>query len=140
MAWITSKLGVLGCMILALGIVAGACYWCHHVGYASAQAHYEAAVTSCVDANTADAATIAKLKAANDAYAASAEAQAQAVNRAIANTKADADAAHKARDAAIKKLHEVESQHGDAKAWAATRVPDSILDSLGLRDDAGSAN
>ena len=112
--------GILAALVLAFGLFG---WRMHSRGWDAATAHYKSVVDAAMAANATQARTLEELKAANAQWADVAKANADKVNRALAQVKATQAADAKALADAKAKLHKIEAQHGDAHAAAVTHIP-----------------
>ena len=122
--------GILAALLLAFGLFG---WRMHSRGWDAATAHYKAVVDACMAANATQTRTIAELQAANAQWADAAKANGAKLSQAVAQLEITKANDAKALAAAQARLRKVEAEHGDAHAWAVTRVPDSVLDAIGVR-------
>lgn len=123
-SWLTRAGIVLAVVAIAFG--AG---WLrgHNKGWDSAQAHDAKVVAALMTVKATDEATIAQLQQANAAFAGNAEAEKARADKAEQDLKAQQKQSAEALAQSEKRLNDAIREHGDAHAWAATRLPDSIV-------------
>lgn len=96
----------------------------------------QVAAQSAVSANVTNQATIGSLKAANARWAASAASSATRAVESLQSLTEQQEAFRMQYDALQAKLARTVNEHGDAKAWACTHIPPSVLAALGLRPES----
>lgn len=124
----------LGHIVIGLvfaGLFGAGMYWRgHNKGWDSATAHYAAVVQACMIANERNLETIRELQHANQTWVDASKADAATIARAVKAAEAASKTNTKALAVAQARVHELERQHGDVRAWADARIPDPLYREL----------
>lgn len=111
--------------LIALGVIG----WQHIevTHYKAAAVSAKAETVAVKAANVANLATITKLEQANRDWADKYAADVATATKAAQDAKTYAEAQHRAAQAAQKALNDAYAAHPDAKAWADSVVPSSVV-------------